>query len=736
MKTGRTFRITCLTSAALFVGLYGCSLKKSNDVPQPPRVHVNETAPSSDSPYRSDNLPDLESMSSDEVENFAPPRIAGDQLPQGRLELTLDQAIEMALRDTKVLRGLSAQILNNPALAQSHLDPAIQQSDPEFGVEGALSQFDALVSTSLGYQKNDNVFNNALLGGGANEVQQDLVTSNFSLSKISATGSQFTLRGLTNHDGNNQPGNLFDHVWNTELEAEVRKPLLQGNGVLFNRIAGPNSRPGLRISGGVVIARINHDISANQFERGLQNYINEIITAYWNLYFAYRNFETVKKARDNALKTWNIVRARLKNKLPGGEADKESEAREQYYVFQSQLTAALNGDRRAGVTGVLQAESDLRRLLNIPQSDDKLLLPVDDPIVANTIYDWDQLCLDALHRRPEIKEQKWRVKQRELELFASKNFLLPRLDAVATFRNTGFGDDLIGGGSARFASAAKDAFSGDHNELEFGLQYSVAVGRRQAHAGVRNAELRLAREQAILTEQRKQVLQNLGSAIRQVRQSYMSAEFAYNRMQAAKQTVTSRQAAYKADNVPFDELHDAQRRLADAETNYYQELVNYELATETVALESGQLLLQHQVILDGAETSLPTSNVRRRRPLEKTPKPLDPPQLDQKPKPTKRPKSLPTKIDENKNLAPQSVLEKQPQQKPNKKSWAPPSDLFLPNHHKNNIQPSHDHQSSKNVLRKKQTTIRRNNQLRSIHKTGHKSRDGKVIIYDLFPDRK
>ena len=38
--------------------------------------------------------------------------------------------------------------------------------------------------------------------------------------------------------------NLFPSVWNTNVEASFRQPLLQGAGVRFNRIAGPGNVPG------------------------------------------------------------------------------------------------------------------------------------------------------------------------------------------------------------------------------------------------------------------------------------------------------------------------------------------------------------------------------------------------------------------------------------------------------------------------------------------------------------
>ena len=109
---------------------------------------------------------------------------------------------------------------------------------------------------------------------------------------------------------------------------------------------------------------------------------------------------------------------------------------------------------------------------------------------------------------------------------AARNFTLPRLDAVATYRNNGFGDDLWGGGNGPFAAACDNAHDGDYDEWEFGLQMNVPLGYRQASAGVRNSELRLERERRVLEEQQKQILFELGNAIRRSDQSFASVQVA------------------------------------------------------------------------------------------------------------------------------------------------------------------------------------------------------------------
>ena len=137
-----------------------------------------------------------------------------------------------------------------------------------------------------------------------------------------------------------------------------------------------------------------------------------------------------------------------------------------------------------------------------------------------------------------------------------------------------------------------------YDEWEFGLQLNVPIGYRQASAGVRFARLRLERERVLLAEQQQQVTHDLGSAMRSLKQAQRTVELSTSRLAAAKQTVAARLAAFEADSTPFDELLDAQQRLADAEFSFYQRVTSYALAQESVSREAGELLLSHGVVLN------------------------------------------------------------------------------------------------------------------------------------------
>ena len=99
----------------------------------------------------------------------------------------------------------------------------------------------------------------------------------------------------------------------------------------------------------------------------------------------------------------------------------------------------------------------------------------------------------------------------------------------------------------------------------------MPIGFRQAHVAARNAELLLARERAILQDQQREVVHEAADAIAEMDRAYAVLQTSYNRLVASRDQLGAVQAAYENDKAPLDLLLDAQRRVADAEIDYYLE---------------------------------------------------------------------------------------------------------------------------------------------------------------------
>ncbi|HEY0980630.1 TolC family protein [Schlesneria sp.] len=528
---------------------------------------------------------------------------------QSYVEMSLEEAMQHALANSKVMKDLGATVLRAPDTARSVNDPSLVETDGRYGIEAALSAFDAQFTTNASVEHNNRALNNVFFGGGTRLLRQDFSVWQTQLSKTSATGTQFAVKNYTQYDANNAPGNAFPSAFTTWMDMEVKHPLLQGAGTRFNRIAGPNAVPGFVY--GVVIARINTDVALADFEIGVRNFISDVENAYWDLYFAYRDLDAKVAARNAALETWRTIEALGPRK--GGEAQKEAQAREQYYRFQEDAQNALSGKLMDGTRnvngssggtfrgtgGVFVAERRLRLLIGLPISDGSLIRPCDEPLRARIEYNWDCSLMEALTRRAELRRQKWQIKKREAELEANKNFLLPQLNLSGRYRWRGFGNDLFpNGGSGQFNNAVGDLVTGDFQEWQTGVELTFPIGFRRAYAAVRHAELQLARERQLLFEQERYIVYDLSNSISEVERAYTVVETNFNRRNAAAEQLAAVKAAFEAENATLDTLLDAQRRQSDADTAFYRSLVEYQLAIKNVQLEKGTLLDYNDISLN------------------------------------------------------------------------------------------------------------------------------------------
>jgi outer membrane protein TolC len=604
--------ISAVVLAVAMLAPIGCALKNSPVT----FIGTEQELPSLDPSLLAPVEPEPAEPSTATAEEMIQPPLSLDQKPANDWSLTLNEAIQVALSNSSVLRELGARVIQAPELTPTVYGPSIQATDPRFGIESALSAFDAQLVNSAFYEKNDRALNNALLGGGTNFFEQDLWRFQTQLSKRAATGTEFTLRNNVEDDLNNATRNLFGtagvpgvidaHAWTWYAEAEARQPLLQGRGVEFNRIAGPNAAPGY--VNGVVIARLNTNISVADFQLALRNYISNVENAYWDLYFAYRDLDAKRIARDRTLATYREIKNLMDQGLEGGESDKVAQAAEQYYRFEQDVQDALTGrlvdgtrefngstgGTFQGVGGVYVSERRLRLIMGLPINDGRLIRPVTPPCEANVVFSWDEIVNKSLTQRVELTRQNLRVRRSELELIANRNFLLPRLDVVGRYRRRGLGDHLYDANVPILELDNTTSFvNSGTDEWQFGMEWTSTVGFRQAHSAVRSAELDLARERAILRETERQIVHDVSNAIAEKERAFKVLQAARNRRAAAEQQLclltspTTRETARQRD---FNLIMDAQRRAAEAQISYFRGLTAYAVALKNVYLEMGGLM--------------------------------------------------------------------------------------------------------------------------------------------------
>lgn len=539
--------------------------------------------------------PDIEVCTLPDAKDALPPLTLRNSKPTEIWDLELQEAIHIALENSRIMRSLGgvafgatgtqgdpSTVLSNPNAVTTVYDPALVQSDPRYGEEAALAAFDGQLSAGAFWQKNDlpQNANTAFAALRPTVLQSDVGTFQAQIAKTAATGGTFSLRSESGYDWSNAFGSRrWPSNWTTFLQGTFSQPLLQGRGVQFNRIAGPGAIPGF--SNGIMIARLKTDTALNDFEMGVRQLVYDVERAYWNLYYGYRRLQSVKAGRDAALQTWQQTYAMYQAGHKRGSAQNEAQSRQQYFLFRGQVEAAQSN--------LFKTESILRYIMGIGATDGRLIRPSDEPTVARVDFDWNETLAEALVRSVELRKQKWAIKQRQLELIAQKNFLQPRLDASGTYRWRGLGQWLIDPPN-HHSNAFSSMTSGRYQEWELGLDFSMPLGFRKELSAVQNAKMALARERAILQEQELELSHQIASAKRDLDEYYKLSETHFNRRHAAQIEVSAVQASYDADITTLNQVLDAQRRLAEAEIEYYRSVIDYNLAIANIHFRKSSLL--------------------------------------------------------------------------------------------------------------------------------------------------
>jgi hypothetical protein len=282
----------------------------------------------------------------------------------------------------------------------------------------------------------------------------------------------------------------------------------------------------------------------------------------------------------------------IKNQFDTPPADvtiqQYAQASEQYYFFEQQVVDAFNT--------LLSAESSLRWLLGIARSDGQIIRPTDEPSLAPIAFDYYASVDEALLFRPELRQQRWELKKRELAVAYAKNGLLPEVNATMLYRFLGLGDNLVSYDSPPpvfpnpSSGAYNELFEGRFQELQFGLEARANVGFRRELANVRNAQLKLAQEHARMEDVELDVSRELGDALQAAAANYRALQIAFNRWSYTTQELMHFDRTIEVGVETIDTVLDAQRRNAQAEISFYTALAEYNKSIALVHRRKGTIL--------------------------------------------------------------------------------------------------------------------------------------------------
>lgn len=521
-------------------------------------------------------------------------------------EISLNECIRLALSQSSIIRddqsfgSPSNPIFSRPAQVASTLDHAIQNTGFLFGnrgYEAALTDFDALFTTSATWGRDEVPQNAGSFGipSGGSQVNETF-GSQTRLEKPLANGGTVSLQNDLNYDGNNRPSGgfqqpLFASSFTSLLQAEYRQPLWAGAGTEFTRIAGPANQSLRGVSGvsqGVLISRINSDISLTQFEQSVQGLVRDVENLYWDLSLFLRLYESEKDSFEDLRTYYQRIKLRKESSVPRLAA----EAR--LYEADARLQGSL--------ADVIQRERRLRRLCHMDMSDGTFLYPSDQPTEARFQPSWEPSLQEAFSHRVELRRQKWEIKSLELQLKAARSLTRPRLDLVSQYRVNALGDHLLGNQDSQLDTVVGNLAGNQNTGWSIGFQMTAPLGFRLARIQERNYELRLRKARVVLGEQERDISYEIADAVGEMERWYALADRSVPRMevQHAHTNATLSLISGQRGDIPaglFENLLNAKIQERDAEQAYLQSIIEYNKAIANFRFRKGTILVDNEIYL-------------------------------------------------------------------------------------------------------------------------------------------
>ena len=475
-----------------------------------------------------------------------------------------------------------AALRNSPRISAVSKNPLIR----ELQVVEADAEFDPVRFVRSQFQDRvDPVGNSLTINDGLTEqfLRENIWTGEAGVRRKLRTGADFTVSqqlGFQNSNSNN----FFPQDQGTAtLALNVTQPLLRGRGRAFNQAQ-------------ILIAQSSGGVAWEVFQRELQEELEGVAGAYWQLYLQ----RSIYLQRKRNVERGQVILDRLNGRreldsLPAQIARAKSSV-------QTRRTELANAFRN-----VRNAETEIRRRVadrNWMASQKIELLPQELPTVQNTGWQLDQVVKTALNHRPEIRESMRRIKIAGVQRDVSENELLPELSfLVGTYVSALQGDsDVLGAFGDQFSSTPG---------YSFGLEYELPRLNRAARSRFQQRHLQFKRLQNELEEVIQNVIAESQIALRRVTSAIETLAAAEEAIVAAKADLDQNETRWEsfalvegdiAEGVTpttvLDQLLDSQERLSQTEIVYAQAEQELKASELALQLSMGTLLMHQQVSYD------------------------------------------------------------------------------------------------------------------------------------------
>ncbi len=356
------------------------------------------------------------------------------------------------------------------------------------------------------------------------------------------SGTQAEIEVTTGRNRSARAPNLFS----TRVGINLTRPLRQGAGREVNLVS-------LRS------AELDERISRYELEAYLLALVGQIEKKYWDFFLALREREIVKTSLELARMQRDETAKRIElGSIPESElaaADAEVALREEAYINAGSQVETT----RISLLRMINPDSEHFWKYHLELTDE----PTDSDFPATSPQELIDL---ALVKRPELKQAQLDLEKGNLDLIRTKNGLLPRLDFFTTLGKSGY---------AQTFEDSADKFGAKGYDLQAGVLYELALGRRDARMQVKRSELSLKRSQEAIYNLRQLVQED-------VLKAFLEAKRAALQIRATEKTVAKQQEKLRVETIKFSlgkttafQVAQAQRDVAASQITALKSRVGY-----------------------------------------------------------------------------------------------------------------------------------------------------------------
>ncbi len=480
------------------------------------------------------------------------------QITDGKVELSLEQTIEFALR-----RNLSLVVQR------------YQRSRSLLGIEENEGIFDFNLNFSTTLSESTSPPSTQLEGVDDLLTQENFL-ANFNFSQLTAFGGAASLDLDHSRRETNDTFSLVNPTYQVNANVQFNQPLLRN----FGREVTHR---------GIHIAQRNSAISRETFQLQVEGVVQDVANRYWELVEARAQLvvaeESLRLAKE--LHERNRIQVEVGTKAPLEMVT--SEAR----------VATRDEDIIRLQAQVENSEDFLRRLAYLERGAlwDAELVPTTDAQIEHRPIEMNEAVETALANRPDVRQLELQNEIRDINARVAENQKKPRLDANARYGYTSLAVEEL-----NFREAYSQIIDGSFDGWRLSLSYAYPIQNRAAKSRSVQADLEVEQGDSEMLDLEQQIFIEVRAAVRAVETSAKQIESAKVSTKLQEKNLDAEEKRFENGLSTSFQVLEVQEDLSEARSRQVTAIINYRKAFVAYERFIGKILERRGItLIDDAE---------------------------------------------------------------------------------------------------------------------------------------